>query len=79
MARLIDITKFPPYFMGDSIERQIFMPESETHATEDQIRELLADAEFYADPNGPDQCPPGLFASAKATIRHCKRALGIQD
>lgn len=72
---LIDIRKFPPYFMNDSIERQVFCPETETHATVDQVRELLADAEFYIDPHGPDTCPPGLISSARATVKHCRAAL----
>ena len=38
---LINWTKFPPYFTSDSIDRGIFQPETDTHATHDQITELL--------------------------------------
>lgn len=74
-AGLIDWRKFPPYFTQDSIERGIFKPESETHATPAQIRSLLSDAEYYADSLGPDQCPAGLVPSARRVIEHCRRAL----
>lgn len=34
-----------------------------------QIECLRSDAEFYCDRWGPDECPPGLKASAAATLR----------
>lgn len=74
---MIDIRKFPPYFVSDSMGRGVFKPESDDFASEEQVRILLSDAEFYADKYGPDECPPGLKPSAKATIRHCKKALGL--
>lgn len=39
----------------------------------DAFENLLGDAEYYASPNGPDECP-GLKASAKATLRRLKAA-----
>lgn len=34
-----------------------------------QIECLRSDAKFYSDRWGPDELPPGLKASAKATVR----------
>jgi hypothetical protein len=34
-----------------------------------QIECLRSDAKFYSDPWGPDELPPGLKASAKATVK----------
>lgn len=39
------------------------------------VSELLSDAEFYADPYGPDELPPGLRASAGRTVAAIKRAM----
>lgn len=36
---------------------------------EEQIECLRSDAKFYSDRWGPDECPPGLKASAKATVK----------
>lgn len=36
---------------------------------EAQIECLRSDAKFYSDRWGPDELPPGLKASAKATIK----------
>ena len=33
------------------------------------MAELVNDAEFYADVDGPDACPPGLKGAAKALLR----------
>lgn len=41
-----------------------------------QIKCLLSDAEFYSDRWGPDECPPGLKASAKATVAAIKKQGG---
>lgn len=41
--------------------------------TEEELAEILDDAKFYSDVNGPDQLPPGLKASAKATVRAIER------
>lgn len=40
------------------------------------LPELLSDAEFYASKNGPDLLPPGLKASARATAKAIREALG---
>lgn len=71
----VDWRKFPPYFTGDSIERGIFKPETDTHASAEQISALLSDAEYYTDKHGPDMCPAGLIPSARAVVKHCRRAL----
>jgi hypothetical protein len=75
VMKLIDISNLPPYFTSDSEGRGIFKHESDTHCTESELKELLADAEYYADVAGPDECPPGLKPSAKAVVRHCRRLL----
>ena len=72
---MLNWSKFPPYFTGDSIDRGIFTPEQDQFASPEQIRALLADAEFYSDRWGPDECPPGLVPSARAVVKHCRRAL----
>lgn len=72
---MIDYSKWPPYFVADSIEREIFQPESDTHASVSQVRALIADAKFYTDAWGPDQCPRGLKQSARAVLRHATAAL----
>lgn len=66
---LVYFGDFPAYFTSDSMERGIFKPETDSHATPAQLQALLADAKFYADPDGPDQCPPGLIASARAIVK----------
>jgi len=73
--KLIRWYNFPPYFTTDSIERGIFKPQTDFHATREQIESLLADAEFYCDASGPDMCPAGLKHSARAVIRHARKAL----
>ena len=40
-----------------------------------QIECLRSDAKFYADPWGPDELPPGLKASAKATVKALTKGL----
>jgi hypothetical protein len=74
--KLIDITRLPPYFTRDSEEREIFKHDSDTHCTEAELRVLLSDAEFYCHKYGPDECPKGLKASARAVIRRCRQILG---
>lgn len=76
---LIDWTKLPPKFTNDSAEREIFKPETDTHATVAQLRSLLLDAEYYTDALGPDQCPPGLVASARATVKALRRMFGEKE
>lgn len=75
--KMIDVRKFPPKFMQDSMDRCVFNPEPPyDFATEEQVRALLGDAEYYSDPWGPDA--PWLKSSAKATVKACKKALGIE-
>jgi hypothetical protein len=69
---MINWSKLPPRFTQDSIERGIFKPATDTHATVSQLLVLLSDAEFYADKHGPDQCSPGLIVSARATVKALK-------
>ena len=76
-AGKIDTSKLPNYLTTDSFDRGIFQPEHGDYCTPAQLRDLLADAEFYTDKWGPDECPPGLKQSAAAVVRHCRRLLGI--
>jgi hypothetical protein len=69
-----------PRFVDDSMDRGIFEPwnaklNSMQHeeATLEQMRALLSDAKFYADPFGPDECPAGIISSAKRLIEYAKR------
>lgn len=57
--------RFWTKFAVDSAERGVFEPDDDDHASVEQLRALLSDAEYYADPHGPDQLPPGLKASAQ--------------
>jgi hypothetical protein len=66
----VDWTKLPPKFAQDSIERGIFKPATDTHATVPQLMVLLSDAEFYSE--GVD-CTSGLRQSARATVRALNR------
>jgi hypothetical protein len=75
MRTLIDFSKWPRYFVTDSIERYIFKPKSATHATVAQVQELVDDAEFYIDPSGPGCCPNGLKQSARAVLKHARAAI----
>ena len=69
--------KVPAMFYDDHCDRGLVAPELvrrvgrsvEVLADEDGISELFNDAEFYADPWGPDELPPGLRASAKRTVK----------
>ena len=40
--------------------------------TEDQLKELHADAEYYADPDNMDECPENLRKSAARTLAALK-------
>lgn len=71
---LVSIKGLPSRFRQDSEERGVFCPESDNEASIEQIRELLSDAEYYADEFGPD-CDTGLKRSAKATVIKCRNLL----
>jgi hypothetical protein len=45
-------------------------------ATPKQLETLRSDAAYYCDRWGPDECPPGLKLSAKATLRAIAKATG---
>lgn len=38
------------------------------------LRTLLADAAYYSDPDGPDECPEDIRASARRTLAALARA-----
>lgn len=42
--------------------------------TPEQIECLRSDAAFYCDRDGPDECPPGLVRSARATLAAIAKA-----
>ena len=67
----------PTYFVQDSIDREVFKPEGQVYCSPEQMKVLLADAEFYTEPDGPDQVFPGLKLSALAVIRHIKLRLHL--
>ncbi len=79
MSRMIDWTKFPKRFTLEAIDRFVFVPESSTHASEEQVRALLADAESYVEKSGDHDRTPGLGISARAVVRVCRQALGLDD
>lgn len=79
MSRMIDWTKFPKRFTLEAIDRFVFVPESSTHASEEQVRALLADAESYIEKSGDHDRTPGLGISARAVVRVCRQALGLDD
>lgn len=41
-----------------------------------QLECLRSDAAYYCDKDGPDECPPGLVRSAKATLEALTRDIG---
>ena len=43
-----------------------------------QIEVLRSDAAYYCDRDGPDECPPGLIRSARATLAAIARATTTQ-
>lgn len=79
MSRMIDWTKFPKRFTLEAIDRYVFVPETPTHASEEQVRALLEDAQSYIGKNGEHDRTPGLGISARAVVRVCRQALGIED
>ncbi len=72
----------PRAFYLDHLERDLPTPEevnrNRTHIvvrTDDpHLEDLLQDALFYSSPDGPDQLPPGLKTSAKATVAAINKA-----
>lgn len=76
--------KVPTRFLADHIERGLQTPNVKAYcplkshnyidANDAAIEDLLADARHYASPGGPDQLPRGLKQSAKALIRHLRKA-----
>jgi hypothetical protein len=71
-----DFIRIPKRFFDDHAERDLDTPaivrETKAHyiirANDPFIDELRDDAEFYAAEHGPDMLPPGLKASARATL-----------
>jgi len=74
---MIDWTKFPKRFTLEAIDRFVFVPESATHASEEQVRALLEDAESYIGKSGEHDRTPGLGISARAVVRVCRQALDM--
>ena len=82
------VIKLPPKFWLDHAERDLPTPEDVgnaksyvlVRADDPALPELLNDAEFYADPFGPDaEWLGGLKASARATIRAIRDVIGWDD
>jgi hypothetical protein len=79
--------RVPSYFFTDHLERNLDTPadlgKCRSHAVvsvdDPHLAELLDDAEHYAHPSGPDACGKGLIASAKATVRAIRDAIGWDD
>ena len=57
------LESLPPRFRQDHAERGL----------PDTVESIKADAEYYADADGPDECP-AIKASARATIRKILKA-----
>ena len=70
------IIRIPKRFFDDHAERDLDTPaiirETKNHyyirSDDPFVDELRDDAEFYAAEHGPDLLPPGLKASARATL-----------
>jgi hypothetical protein len=82
------VIKLPPAFYQDHSERDLPTPEDVgnaksyvlVRADDPALPELLNDAEYYADPWGPDaDWLGGLKASARATIRAIRDVIGWDD
>lgn len=79
--------KIPDRFYIDHMERSLPTPEDvgsfKNHALiradDPALWELLSDAEHYAHPSGPDAAPRGVIASAKATVKAIRNAVGWDD
>lgn len=77
MNEKFDWTKLPRVFVDDSLERFIFEPKDDRWATRDELMSLRRDAEFYTDRWGPDECPRGLKASARAVLKRLDK-MGVK-
>lgn len=79
--------RFGVRFYVDHEERELPTPtdvgKSRSQVTvlsdDPHLGELLSDAEYYASTWGPDLCPPGIIASAKATVRAIRDVIGWDD
>lgn len=77
------LVRLPWRFFVDHDERALPTPEivrsTKAHAfvsvDDPALSELLDDARHYAHPYGPDNCPLGIIASAKATVKAIEAAL----
>ena len=71
------LVKIPRMFVDDHAERDLDTPEivqfSKTHywikRDDPAVDELLSDANWHADPDGPGVSYPGLRVAARALIR----------
>lgn len=71
-----ELVRLPAMFYADHMDRSLPTPKEVRGTTrhvwvscdDPALAELLDDARHYAHPNGPDNCSPGLIASAKATV-----------
>ncbi|MGO8241301.1 hypothetical protein ACC806_34755 [Rhizobium ruizarguesonis] len=80
MARI----SLPRMFYWDHLERDLPTPEmvqsNRAHILVDDadpaLKDLLEDAEYYAS-DAMDQLPPGLKASAKATVTAIRKVTGL--
>lgn len=76
------LLRIPAVFYVDHMERALPTPKEHKgnakHVWIDlddpATSSLLNDAQFYAAPFGPDNCPRGIIASAKATVKAITRA-----
>lgn len=67
----------PELAMAREIKRDKCYPSRKViiEGTIQQIEVLRSDAAFYCDRNGPDECPPGIKRSAKATLAAIAKVL----
>lgn len=74
------LLRLPTVFFDDHLARELPTPEvlvrTRTHVyvwpTDIHLGELLSDAEYYADPNGPDMSL-GFKSSARATANAIRK------
>ena len=79
--------RIPDRFYVDRMERALPLPEDlgkcRTHAIvsadDPNLWKLLSDAEYYADPSGPDLAPRSVVMSAKATVRAIRNVIRWDD
>jgi hypothetical protein len=84
MSKMIKQYKVPAKFWDDFSDRcpcdgdpQVEMPNEVSRSgnrvliegIDSQIEWLRSDAAYYSNRWGPDECPPGLKASAAATVK----------